>query len=85
MSEHQPTPATIWKFQIVRCAKRSLPKPEASSIRVAEYQIELPPQEVPGQNLRDSGGDAQRAVRCMDSGERKECVKVTWQMTGKGE
>jgi len=55
---------------------------------VREFTVDLkklPPQEVPGQNLRDSGGDAQRAVRCTDSGERKEGVKGAWQTGGKKE
>ena len=85
MSEHQLSPATIWKFQIVRCAKRSLPKPKASSIRVAEYLTELPPREVLEKKPEGSGCDAQRAARRYAGGEMKETVpKGMWRMAGVG-
>ena len=77
--------ATIWKFQIVRCAKRSLPKPKASSIRVAEYLTELPPREVLEKKPEGSGCDAQRAARRYAGGEMKETVpKGMWRMAGVG-
>ena len=81
MNEHQPTPATIWKFQIVRCAKRSFSKPTATSIRVAGYLTELPPREVLAQKLKSAVAIARERLAARTEGNGKAVQQR--HMTGK--
>jgi len=81
MNEHQPTPVTIWKFQIVRCAKRSFSKHTATSTRVAGYLTGLPPREVLAQKLRAAVAIARERLAARTEGNG-EAVQQR-HMTGK--
>ena len=83
MNEHQPTPVTIWKFQIVRCAKRSFSKPTATSTRVAGYLTELPPREVLAQKLKSAVAIARERLAARTAGKAETVQKGEMHITGK--